>query len=173
MVEANPHEAEHLDLYDEQGGKIGMWLFLFTELLLFGALFIAFAVYLHDNTWEFRKASASLSIPIGGINTAILLTSSLTMALSIGALQRKQKALANKLLWLTIAFALAFVVIKTFEWKGKFEHGIYPGSEYLETLTRGEGLFYGLYFTLTGLHALHVFMGVGVILWAMLKMKKG
>ena len=87
------HEPAHKEEYDPVAGKIGMWLFLFTELLLFGTLLIVFAVYLHDNTWEFQKASNELNIPIGAVNTLILLTSSLTMVLSIAALQRGDKAL--------------------------------------------------------------------------------
>ena len=166
------HEPSHEEVYDPVGGKIGMWLFLFTELLLFGTLLIAFAVYLHEYTWEFRQASGELNVPIGAGNTLILLTSSLTMALSIAALQRRQKPLAIGMLWITIAFALAFCVIKAFEWSAKFEHGLYPGAEHLAELTHGENLFFGLYFTLTGLHAIHVLLGVGVILFAMRKVKR-
>ena len=158
--------AGHEELYDPIGGKIGMWLFLFTEVLLFGALFLAFGVYLYMYTWQFRQGSAQLNIPIGTVNTAILLTSSLTMALSIAALQRGGKALAKGLLWVTIACALAFLVIKSFEWNGKFAHGIYPGSEHLGEMTQGEQVFFGLYFVMTGLHAFHVIVGIAVILWA-------
>jgi cytochrome c oxidase subunit III len=164
--------SPHVEEYDPEGGKMGMWLFLFTELLLFGTLLIAFAVYLHDNTWEFRRASSLLNVPIGAFNTLILLTSSLTMVLSIAALQRKQKKLSIGMLWITIACALAFIVIKAFEWKGKFDHGLYPGAEHLLELTRGENLFFGLYFTLTGLHALHVLLGVVVILFAIRRVKR-
>ncbi len=86
-VVADPAPS-HGELYDPIGGKIGMWLFLFTEILLFGTLFLAFGVYLHEYTWQFRQGSDLLDIPIGTVNTVILLTSSLTMALSIAALQR-------------------------------------------------------------------------------------
>ncbi len=154
-------------VYDPVAIKIGMWLFLFTELLLFGTLFIVYGVYLHDFNWQFRLGSASLSIPIGTVNTVILLTSSLTMALSIAALQRSRKGRSIGLMWITILFAVAFLVIKTFEWSAKFAHGIYPGSDHLLELTKGENVFYGLYFTMTGLHALHVIIGIGLILFAM------
>ncbi|MEW6074031.1 MAG: cytochrome c oxidase subunit 3 family protein [Planctomycetota bacterium] len=159
--------ASHPVPYDPVGGKLGMWLFLFTEVLLFGTLFLAFGVYLYGYTWQFRRGSAALDIPIGAINTLILLTSSLTMALAIAALQRGRRILARRFLWATIACALAFLVIKGFEWNGKFHHGLYPGGERLAELTRGEQVFFGLYFTMTGLHALHVLVGVVVILWAM------
>ncbi len=167
-VVADPAPS-HGELYDPIGGKIGMWLFLFTEILLFGALFLAFGVYLYEYTWQFRQGSDLLDIPIGTVNTVILLTSSLTMALSIAALQRGGKALAMKFLWATIACAMAFLVIKGFEWNGKFAHGIYPGSAHLAEMTQGEQIFFGLYFTMTGLHALHVIVGIAVILWAMQK----
>jgi len=169
VAQDHPAHAGHEEVYDPVSGKIGMWLFLFTEILLFGTLFLAFGVYLFRFTWQFRQGSGHLDIPIGTVNTAILLTSSLTMALSIAALQRGGKALAIKLLWATIACALAFLVIKGFEWEGKFAHGLYPGSEHLSELTRGEEVFFGLYFTMTGLHALHVIVGIVVILWAIKK----
>lgn len=170
----NDHgQATHEEHYDPVAIKIGMWLFLFTEVLLFGTLFIVYAVYLTDFTWQFRKGSATLNIPIGAINTVILLTSSLTMALSIAALQRSNRKLFSLMTSLTLLFALAFLVIKTFEWGGKFEHGIYPGSPLFEDFTKGEIVFFGLYFTMTGLHALHVIIGMAVIVWALFLVRAG
>ena len=172
---AGSGSASHHEVipYDPMAAKIGMWLFLFTEVLLFGALFIAYAVYLNMFTWQFTKASEELNIPIGGINTLILLTSSLTMALSIAALQRSNKKLSIRFMNVTLLCAVAFLVIKSFEWGAKFEHHIYPGSSHLATLTKGENIFYGLYFTMTGLHALHVIIGGAAILWARARVKKG
>jgi len=167
------HHGGHEEHYDPVAGKIGMWLFLFTEVLLFGALFIVFAVYLFEFTWQFRQGSSELNIPMGATNTLILLTSSLTMALSIALLERGRKALATKMLNATLAFAGAFLVIKAFEWGAKFEHHIYPGSEHLLEKTKGEIVFFGLYFVMTGLHALHVIIGMGVILFAKRKMARG
>ena len=172
-VDRSAPAPDHAPAHDPIGGKIGMWLFLFTELLLFGTLFIAFAVYLHRNTWQFREGSATLSIPIGAINTVFLLTSSLTMALSIAALQRARKGLSIVLQWATIGFAVAFLIVKTFEWAGKLSHGLYPGSAHLEELTQGENIFFGLYFTMTGLHALHVIVGIVLILVAMRFVQRG
>lgn len=162
----------HEEHYDPLGAKIGMWLFLFTEVLLFGTLFLVYAVYLSDFTWQFEMGSARLSIPIGGGNTLILLTSSLTMALSIAALQRSKKALSLRFLNLTVACAAAFCIIKAFEWGAKFEHRIYPGSAVLHEMTKGEEIFFGLYFTMTGLHALHVIIGAALILWAAARVRK-
>jgi cytochrome c oxidase subunit 3 len=165
--------AVHAEHYDPVGAKIGMWLFLFTEVLLFGTLFIVYAVYLFDFNWQFQMGSKELNIPVGAANTVILLTSSLTMALSIAALQRSQKALSIRMMYATLACAAAFLVIKAFEWGAKFEHQIYPGSEQLLERTKGEIVFFGLYFTMTGLHALHVIIGGVVILMALKRVRRG
>ncbi len=148
-----------------------MWLFLFTELLLFGTLFIVFAVYLDKYRWEFQAGSAHLDTKLGAINTAILLTSSLTMALSIAALERSKKALSLFLMTVTLLFALAFLGIKTMEWGEKFHHDIYPHSATVLEMHGGEQLFYGLYFVMTGLHALHIIVGAIAILFAMWRVK--
>jgi cytochrome c oxidase subunit 3 len=170
---AAAHAAEHHEHYDPVAGKIGMWLFLFTEVLLFGALFIVFAMYLRIYRFEFLATSHHLNKIMGATNTVVLLTSSLTMALAIASLARAKKRRAFGLLWATIGFALTFLVIKAFEWGAKFSHGIYPGSEEMLTKPAGEQVFYGLYFTMTGLHALHVIIGAVLILFAMTFMARG
>ena len=170
---ADSAHSAHAEHYNPMAGKIGMWMFLFTEVLLFGTLFIVFAVYLFEFTWQFRQGSSELNIPIGAVNTLILLTSSLTMALSIAAMQRSKKKLAVAMMLATVGFALAFCVIKSFEWAAKFEHHIYPGSAELLERTKGEVVFFGLYFTMTGLHALHVIIGAALILWALVRLRKG
>ncbi len=152
--------------YDPMANRIGMWLFLFTEVLLFGTLFICYAVYLHMYTWQFEEGSEHLSVWAGAINTVVLLTSSLTMALAIATMERSKKEWSIRLLNITLLFALTFLIIKAFEWGGKFEHGIYPGSAHLlEDFTKGENVFFGLYFTMTGLHGLHVLIGMALILF--------
>jgi cytochrome c oxidase subunit 3 len=158
---------------DPAAAKLGMWLFLFTEALLFGTMFIAYATYLHKYTWMFRSASHYLSKPIGAANTAVLLTSSLSVALAIGAMVRGRRRQAVGLMLLTVALAAAFLVIKSFEWGQKFHHGLYPRSELVLALPPGEQLFLGLYFVMTGLHGLHVIAGAGVILWALWKVRRG
>lgn len=144
---------------DDIGSKIGMWLFLFTEVLLFGGMFLLYAVYRFMYQDDFHNAARELSTIMGGFNTAVLLTSSLTMALSISALQNGKKKLCMFFLWVTIAFALTFMVIKYFEWGAKFEHGIYPGSVELSARPEGQIVFFGLYFVMTGLHGVHVIIG--------------
>lgn len=148
---------------DDVASRMGMWLFLFTELLLFGGMFILYSVYRFTHPEDFHLAAKELNTVIGTFNTAILLTSSLTMALSIAAIQRKQKTLSIIFQLLTIVLALGFMVNKYFEWGAKFHHGIYPGSDTLLSKPSGEILFFGLYYVMTGLHGLHVIIGVVII----------
>lgn len=148
---------------DNEGSKLGMWLFIFTELLLFGGLFIIYSVYRFKNPVAFHLAAEELDTSIGTLNTIILLISSMTVAMSITAVRLGNKRRAINLLTITIVLALIFMVNKYFEWSGKFGHGIYPGSEKLIELGTGEVLFFGLYFAMTGLHALHIIIGVIVL----------
>ncbi|MCF8260224.1 MAG: cytochrome c oxidase subunit 3 [Melioribacteraceae bacterium] len=145
---------------DDVGARMGMWLFLFTELLLFGGMFLIYGVYRFQYSEEFHFAAMELNTGIGTLNTIVLLTSSLTVALSISALQKKNKFLSVVFLSLTIVFALAFMVNKFFEWSAKFSHGIYPGSEDLINKSNGEVVFFGLYYVMTGIHGLHIVIGV-------------
>lgn len=148
---------------DDVGSRMGMWLFLFTELLLFGGLFLLYSVYRFTYADQFHLAAKELNTIVGAFNTAVLLTSSLTMALSIVAIQRDQKLLSIVLQMITILLALFFMVNKYFEWTAKFHHGIYPGSEELLSKQPGEILFFGLYYVMTGLHGLHVLVGMVLI----------
>jgi len=148
---------------DDAGSRMGMWLFLFTELILFGGLFIIYAVYRYTHQMEFHLAAQELNSSIGLINTIILLTSSMTMAMSITALQKGNKALSMALVSATMILALGFMVNKFFEWSAKFAHGIYPGSADLMNRPQGEVLYFGLYFVMTGLHALHVVIGLTIL----------
>lgn len=157
---SNTTDAVHTKHRDDVGAKMGMWLFLFTELLLFGGLFLVYSVYRHEYSAQFRVAALELNTAIGTINTIILLTSSLTVALSIAALQKGSRILSIMLLVITDILALAFLINKGFEWGVKIHHGIYPGSEHLLNLPDGQIMFYGLYYIMTGLHGLHVVIGM-------------
>ena len=148
---------------DDVGARMGMWLFLFTELLLFGGLFILYSVYRYQYPSAFHLAAKELNTIIGAFNTAILLTSSLTMALSITAIQRNQRSLSIFFQFITIVLAFAFLVNKYFEWSAKFHHGIYPGSDKLLSEESGQIVFFGLYYVMTGLHGLHVIIGMFLI----------
>jgi len=158
---------------DDEGSKIGMWLFIFTELLLFGGLFIVYSVYRFKNPVAFHLAAEELDVSIGTFNTIILLISSMTVAMTITAVQLREKRRAINLLTITIILALIFMVNKYFEWSGKFGHGIYPGSEKLVELGTGECLFFGLYFAMTGLHALHIIIGLTLLGVMLMKIMNG
>lgn len=162
------------DHYDAEASKIGMWLFIFTELLLFGILFVIYSVYRYLNHDAFHLAAAELDTFTGAVNTIILLISSMTIAMSVTALQKNNKPLTLLLNGITFIIGVVFLVNKFFEWGAKFDHGIYPGSATLtETLSQGEILFFGLYFIMTGLHALHIIIGLVFIAVVMWKVAKG
>jgi len=148
---------------DDLASKTGMWLFLFTEMLLFGGLFVVYTVYRYRNPEAFHLAAEELSVFIGTINTIILLVSSTTIAMSITAIQRKNKKFALLLIGITIFLGLAFLANKYFEWGSHLKEHIYPGSAVLALRGQGDVLFYGLYFFMTGLHALHIIIGLAFI----------
>jgi cytochrome c oxidase subunit 3 len=148
---------------DATGARLGMWLFILSEILLFGGLFILYSAYRYKNPVDFHHASRELEVILGTFNTIILLTSSLSMAASLGAIQRGQRTLSMVLLMATISLGLFFLVNKGFEWGAKIEHGVYPNSPTLLARTKGEILFFGLYYVMTGLHGLHVLVGVCVL----------
>jgi len=145
---------------DYEGAKLGMWLFLFTEILLFGGLFLLYSAYRARYPLDFHTGGQHLDTFIGVANTVILLTSSLTVAVAISAMQKGNRKLTMVCLGITIVFALAFLVNKYVEWMGEIRRGIYPNGPALLTLPDGEKIFYGLYYSMTGLHGLHVLGGV-------------
>ena len=149
--------------HDYAGSKLGMWLFLFTEVLLFGGLFLVYSVYRSMYPQDFHSAAAGLSTVLGTINTVILLTSSLTMALSISALRRGENRQSVLLQAATIVLGLVFLVNKYFEWSGHIHEGLYPNAPELLSRSHGEILFYGLYYVMTGLHGIHVVVGLILI----------
>jgi len=156
-------ELTHSEHLDYTGSKLGMWLFLFTEILLFGGLFLIYSVYRAVHPEEFHAAAKELSTTVGAINTVVLLTSSLTMALAIAALRQGKRNASIIYQSITILFGIAFLVNKYFEWSGHIQQGIYPNSPELLSRGHGEILFYGLYYVMTGLHGLHVIAGLVLI----------
>ena len=137
-----------------------MWLFLFTELLLFGGMFLLYAVYRAKFGADFRFCANHLDLSLATLNTLILLTSSLTMVLGVGMLERRNRKAALFFIIVTIVCGLVFLVNKYFEWSYKFHHDLYPNSATLLERTPGENIFYALYFAMTGLHGLHVIAGM-------------
>lgn len=148
---------------DKIGVKLGMWLFIYTEIMLFGGLFVLYAAYYTRYTADFIQGGKSLDLFMGAFNTIILLTSSFTVAASITAVRRQKKKIALGMVFTSIIFGLLFLVNKYFEWGHKFEIGIYPGSPALEQAGHGENIFYGLYYVITGLHGLHIVIGMTLL----------
>jgi cytochrome c oxidase subunit 3 len=147
---------------DHYGSKFGMWLFLFTEVLLFGGLLFLYYGYRIEYPQQFHDGAMELSVVLGTVNTIVLLTSSLTMVLAIVALQRQSKKVSIFYMIVTIACAFTFLINKYFEWSAKIHHGIYPGSDEMPAHLQAEGIdtFFGLYYLMTGLHTFHVIVGV-------------
>lgn len=171
--------SDHHDTYDYVGSKMGIWLFLFTEVLLFGGLFLLLAVYWFKYPEQFAYGSAQLKHSWGAVNTFVLLISSITIGLSLTSFKRGKLSAAQRYLVLTILLSVLFMVIKFVEWIPKFQDGIYPGSSELvekygavhdesgALLQRDQGviMFYGLYFIMTGLHGVHVIVGAILMGW--------
>ncbi|MEI6764823.1 MAG: cytochrome c oxidase subunit 3 family protein [Bacteroidota bacterium] len=170
MSETETHLEEHRD---DEASKLGMWLFIFTELLLFGGLFLVYSIYRAQYPANFHEASLELSVTIGAINTIVLLFSSMTIAMALTAMQKGNKKLTLRLIAVTLLMAVVFLVNKYFEWGAKFEHGLYPGSDLMPLLERGHLLYFSLYFFMTGLHALHIIIGMILLLVVYFKVKNG
>lgn len=169
----NEQTQEHTEHQDYQGDKIGMWLFLFTEVILFGGMFLLYSIYRSRFPAEFHHAAKELNMTLGAVNTLVLLLSSFTMAISITAMQRGSRKLSLYMQGVTVACAVLFLVNKYFEWGAKISHDLYPGSEHMATLDHGEILFFSLYYVMTGLHGFHVLAGIGLITFTIWHTKRG
>lgn len=159
--------------YDTDTGKLGMWLFLFSEFFLFGGLFLVYAVLRAKYSESFHTAALDLNVFIGTLNTVLLLVSSMTVAMSITAIQRDKKTLSLFLVFVTILLGALFLLNKYFEWAHKFDLKLYPGSEVMKSLDHGQILFFGLYYMMTGLHALHVIVGMILLTVSLVKIRLG
>ena len=148
---------------DPDAGKLGMWIFLASEVLFFGGLFIA---YLHGRTtWPLGWAAASrhTDVVLGTVNTGLLLTSSAVVALAVACeAHAKQRRWTARLLWATAALGTAFLVIKGVEWHADWDKHLVPGTAFALNVA-GAQQFFALYFVMTGLHAIHMIVGVGVL----------
>lgn len=158
---------------DPESAKLGMWIFIFTEILLFGGLFIVYSITRSKYPHEFHGAATFLNAVFGAVNTVILLVSSATVAMAITAIQKSDNKLASRLVLITIFCALIFLVNKYFEWGEKFHYGLYPGSDVMLELSRGYLLFFSLYFFMTGLHALHIIIGMTILVIVYFKITSG
>jgi cytochrome c oxidase subunit 3 len=190
--------AHHFDDAEQQytAAELGMWLFLATEVLFFGGLFAAYAIYRCWYHGAFVEGSHHLDVPLGTVNTAILLLSSLTMALSVHASQTSQRGALVRNLIFTLLLGSAFLGIKSYEYYHKFEEHLVPGRNFslptrhngqtesddqrtpLQPMLRGEAsspiqLFFSLYFLMTGLHAVHMVIGVVVLMVLIVAASRG
>jgi len=156
---------------------LGMWIFLITEVMFFGGMFAAYTIYRSAYPTVFAIASASLNVTIGAINTCVLLLSSFTMVMAVRAGQLGQRKLIIFFLILTLFFGCIFLGVKAYEWTEKYEEHHMPGQAafHLEgTDLQGPAkLFFSLYFAMTGLHAMHMVVGVGILTFLILETRKG
>jgi cytochrome c oxidase subunit 3 len=166
----HPKLQHHFDNMAQQAeaSTLGMWVFLVTEIMFFGGLFMAYLVYRWQDPMAFQEASAHLDITLGALNTAILICSSLTMAMAVRAAQTSLPA-GTQVGWLvaTMILGAGFLGIKVIEYAEKFREHIVPGPFFDASKwehPQGVEMFYSLYFCMTGLHALHMIIGIGLML---------
>jgi cytochrome c oxidase subunit 3 len=172
---------EQFDTAEQQkdASTLGMWIFLITEIMFFGGMFLAYTVYRRAYPEVFAIASSSLNAVIGAINTGVLLLSSFTMVMAVRAAQLGQRHMIILFLTLTLFFGGMFLGVKAYEWNEKFQEHHIPGQAafHLEGVAPGQQghaqLFFSLYFAMTGLHALHMVIGVGLLSFLMLHAAKG
>ncbi|HET6955197.1 MAG TPA: cytochrome c oxidase subunit 3 family protein [Vicinamibacterales bacterium] len=164
----HPALAHHFDSLAQQteATTLGMWVFLVTEVLFFGGLFATYMIYRSWYPDAFAVASHELDVVLGTTNTVVLITSSLTMALAVHAAQLGQRKLLMTFLILTMILGGVFLGIKSVEYYHKFvEHHIPgPGFQFEKEYFRHAQIFFSLYFVMTGLHAIHMIIGIGIML---------
>ncbi len=190
---ALPQHRHHFETQEQQreAGTFGMWLFLLTEIMFFGGLFFSYLLYRNWYYDAFVVASNQLSVPLGGVNTAILITSGFFMALGVWAAEVKKKGLLVLTLILTMLFGIAFIGVKADEYHEKWEKHHIPGdhfdvSEFVNPHAYGlkeeplppdqaahTQIFFSLYFAMTGLHALHMIIGLGILVWLTIRAHRG
>ncbi len=155
--------------------RLGMWLFLATEILLFAGLFTGYAIYRYEFPLAFAAASRHLNLTAGTVNTVVLITSSFTVALAIHFARVDRPRAAAVCLVLTILMALGFLGIKAIEYTEHFHEQALPGKYYAfkEVTIPGAAMFYSLYFLMTGLHGLHVVAGMSVLSWILWRTLQG
>jgi len=192
MSEGHHHSlvAHQFDdaVQQKEASTIGMWVFLITEIMFFGGLILAYMIYRNEYPTAYDFASRQLDEVVGLINTCVLLVSSLTMALAVYSAQLgKRKALITYII-ITMVLGTVFLVVKGFEYKSKVEHHLVPGPSFhldpehlvvpphinvAEVDPGNVELFFSLYFSMTGLHAFHMIIGLGIMTWLLMKAIKG
>lgn len=155
--------------------KIGMWLFLTTEILMFGGLFVGFGLMQGKFPEAFLQAHHHLDKTLGALNTIVLLISSFTMVMAVWAAQHSKKQLLITMLLITLACAGIFLGVKYFEYSHKFHEGLLPGKFYHHEgdTVPNQFMFFSFYFMMTGLHGIHILGGMVVITWLLIRAMKG
>jgi cytochrome c oxidase subunit 3 len=178
--DAHPHPpglAHHFEDLEQQlhSSVLGMWIFLVTEIMFFGGVFVGYAIYRGAAPDAFAAASGHLDITLGGFNTVVLICSSLTMALAVREAQLgKNRGVFNYLL-ATLALGTVFLVVKAFEYHDKWTHHLIPGPSFQwpdAATARGAEMFYCFYFALTGIHAAHMIIGAGLLIYFLMQARK-
>ncbi|ALN72606.1 cytochrome c oxidase subunit 3 family protein [Aureimonas sp. AU20] len=150
----------------------GMWIFLATEILFFGSAFLAFSVYRQLHPEGMLAAARETNIVLGSVNTAILLASSVTMAVADKAAEQMRKRETILCLALTAAFGLGFLVVKLFEYREDIAERLVPGPHFALT-EPGAQLFFGFYWVMTGIHAIHLTIGIVIVLITIWRIRRG
>ena len=178
-----PGLAHHFVNMEQQkeAGTIGMWLFLLTEIMFFGGLFLAYTIYRAKYPAGFLQGSHLLSVPLGGLNTVVLIVSSLTMAMAVYYSQFGDRKKLIGFMGVTTVLGCVFLVVKYFEYKEKFDHHLFPAMGFYgpsadhppEQYHQQVRVFLWIYFLMTGIHALHMIIGIALLLILMYMAKKG
>ncbi len=174
-VEVASHYRDEKHQY--ASNKEGLWLFMVTEILMFGGLFVGYVIFHSIYPEMFAEGAKYLDWRLGFVNTLVLIFSSFTMALGIYFIQVKQNKKATIALALTVICGAIFMIIKYFEYTHKFHLGLYPGR-YLHMVEGAPehanlGMYFGFYYCMSGLHGIHVLIGMGLIVWVMIKNMRG
>lgn len=173
----DPYLQHHFTDKEQQfdTSKLGMWLFLATEILMFGGLFAGFTLMQSRFPEAFLLAHEHLDKRLGALNTVVLLISSYTMVMAVHKARTNKKNALVAYLTVTILCALTFLVVKYFEYSQKFEHGLLPGRFFANAHdpTGHQFIFFSFYFMMTGLHGFHILVGVFVLLWILMRARRG
>jgi cytochrome c oxidase subunit 3 len=166
MAQAHNVLAHQFDDLEQQhdAAQLGMWAFLATEVLFFGGMFLGYAVYRYRFPEAFAHASNHMDIMLGTVNTAILIASSLTVVLAVHAAQHERRRALVRLLALTIVLGVVFLGVKFTEYLHKYQENLVPGLNfaYIDDAARHSAIFFSFYFAMTGMHALHMIIGIGI-----------
>jgi cytochrome c oxidase subunit 3 len=160
----------------KEAAALGMWVFLVTELLFFGGLILAYTIYRWENARAFAHASLHMDITLGTVNTAVLIFSSLTMAMAVRSAATGRKKLLIGFLVATMLLGGAFLGIKAIEYTDHIHHHLFPGPGFhypVPADARAAEMFFSLYFAMTGLHALHMIVGIGLLMTLVLLARRG